>query len=76
VAKPIVDGLEKDLEGTGRVIRLNLLSDIGRQAAARYDVRSLPTTLLFDGDGNLVHRQTGLPDRDEFLTNLRRVAVR
>jgi thioredoxin-related protein len=75
VAKPIVDGLERDLNGNGKVLRLNLLSEIGKQAAARYDVRSLPTTLLFDGEGTLVHRQTGLPDRDEFLTRLHRPAV-
>lgn len=75
MAKPIVDGLEKDLSGNGKVLRINLSSKIGKQAAARYDVKSLPTTLLFDGKGNLVHRQTGLPDRDEFLVRFRRLAT-
>jgi len=57
------------------VLRLSILSDVGRQAAARYNVRGMPTTLLFDGSGDLAHRQTGLPDGDEFLKRARQLGT-
>lgn len=58
-----MDGLEKDLEGQAQVARLSILSQIGREAASRYGVRSVPTFLVFDDEGQLLGRQTGLPDR-------------
>ncbi len=62
-AKPIVDGIERDLRGRAQVVRLNALSSIGNELAARYEVRGLPTTLVLDGGGEIVHRVTGLPKR-------------
>lgn len=58
-----MDGLEKDLEGETRVARLSILSQIGREAAGRYGVRSVPTFLMFDGEGELLGREVGLPNR-------------
>lgn len=66
-AKPIVNGIEKDLEGTARVIRLDIGSDLGGEAADRFGVSAVPTTLVLDGAGEVVHRETGLPDRDEVV---------
>jgi thioredoxin-related protein len=63
MAKPIVDGLEKDLEGRATVARVSILSSAGRELATRYGVRSMPTFLIFDGDGKLVGREAGFPDR-------------
>jgi thioredoxin-related protein len=63
LAKPIVDGLERELEGQARVVRLSVLSELGQQVAQRHDVRSVPTFLVFDGQGNLIERQVGFPDR-------------
>ena len=63
MAKPIVDGLERELEGQARVIRLDVLSKLGRGVAQRHDVRSIPTFLIFDGQGNLIDRQVGFPDK-------------
>jgi thiol-disulfide isomerase/thioredoxin len=63
VAKPIVDGIEKDLEGQIKVIKLNVQDDIGRQAAQRYGVYSIPTLIVFDGDGQVRDKQIGIPDR-------------
>ncbi len=62
MAKPIVDGLEADLSGRVDVLRLDLLSEIGREAAWRYGVRAIPSTLVIDGEGNAVLRVDGLPD--------------
>lgn len=63
MAKPIVDGLERELEGQAQVVRLSILSGPGREMARRYSIRGMPTFLIFDGQGNLIERQVGLPDR-------------
>ena len=60
MAKPIVDGLEKELEGKADVIRLNAMTSIGRQAAAHFGVRGLPTLVLVDGNGEVVLTQVGI----------------
>jgi thioredoxin-like negative regulator of GroEL len=59
-----VDGLEKDLRGQATVLHIDMLSDIGREIAGEYGVKSLPATLLFDGNGRLVYRDSGMPDAD------------
>jgi thioredoxin-related protein len=64
LAKPIVDGLERDLEGQAQVVRLSVLSKLGREVAQRYDVRGVPTFLIFDDQGELIERQVGFPNRD------------
>lgn len=60
MAKPVVDRLEDKLEGQAEVIRLDLLSEVGRQAAARYGVRGVPTLIVVDGNGRPVHSQAGV----------------
>jgi hypothetical protein len=64
MAKPIVDGIEKDLEGRAKVVRLGVMSDLGMQAARRYGVRGVPTLIVFDGAGRLVDQSVGVPDRN------------
>jgi len=68
LAKPIVDGLERDLDGQARVVRLSVLSELGREVAQRYGVRGVPTFLIFDGQGELIERQVGFPDRNGIKT--------
>jgi len=63
MAKPIVDGLERELEGQAQVVRLSILSGPGREMARRHGIMRVPTFLIFDGQGNLIGRQAGLPDR-------------
>jgi thioredoxin-related protein len=57
-----VDRLERDLEGEARILRLNAVSSVGRQLSSRYGVRGVPTFLLFDGSGEMVHYQVGRLD--------------
>jgi thioredoxin-related protein len=59
-----VDGLERDLDGHASVVRLSALSELGREVAQRYDVRGVPTFLIFDGQGELIECQVGFPDRN------------
>jgi hypothetical protein len=58
-----VDGLERDLEGRAQIVRLSILSETGREVARSYGVRSVPTFLIFDGEGTLIGREVGLPNR-------------
>ena len=60
MAKPIVDGLEKKLADKATVIRLDVMSQVGRQAAAYYGVRGMPTLVVVDGNGQSVYSQVGI----------------
>ena len=63
MAKPIVDGIEKDLEGTAQVLRLSVTSQVGSQMAQRYGVRGVPTIVVLDGEGQVIAQSVGMPDR-------------
>lgn len=65
MAKPIVDGLENDLAGRARVLRLNVMDSIGLNAARRFGVRAVPAFFVVNGQGDVVQAQVGLPNRDK-----------
>jgi thioredoxin-related protein len=52
------------------VLRLSALSSVGRQLSGRYGVRGVPTFLLFDGSGELVHYQVGRLDANRIKVEL------
>ena len=54
-----MDGLERRLEGKAPVMRLDVTTLVGRQAAAALGVRGVPTVLVVDGQGQVVHSQAG-----------------
>ena len=62
-----MDGIERELGDTVRVLRLSVTDSVGRDLAARYGVRGVPYLILLDGDGNAVLAQTGSPQREEIL---------
>jgi thioredoxin-related protein len=68
-----VDRLERDLEGQAQVLRLSIMSGVGRELAARYGVRGVPTFLLFDGSGQIVHYQVGRLDPERIKDALSQV---
>jgi thioredoxin-related protein len=71
MAKPIVDGIEKDLEGQARVVRLGVMSGLGVDAARRYGVRGVPTLIVFDGAGGIAAQSVGMPNRDVVVEQVR-----
>jgi thioredoxin-like negative regulator of GroEL len=73
-AKPVVNGIEEDLEGTARVIRLDIASDRGKKVAGRYGVDAVPTIVVLDGEGEVAHRESGVPDREEVVSRATAVA--
>jgi hypothetical protein len=52
--------LERELDGKAVVIRLDLMSSVGRQAAVHFGVRAAPTLLVLDGEGQIALTQVGL----------------
>ncbi len=58
-----MDRLEKELSGTAKVLRINVMSQSGLALAREYGVVAVPTFIVFDGKGQVVYAQAGLPDR-------------
>jgi hypothetical protein len=67
MAKPVVDGLERDLEGRAQVLRLSVMDNVGGTLAVRYGARGVPTMVLLNGDGEVVYAKTGSPNRSEIM---------
>jgi len=76
MAKPIVDGLERELQGRAQVLRLGVMDDVGGELAMRYGVRGVPTLVLLDGAGETVLTQVGLPDQAEIIAAVGELAGR
>lgn len=66
-----MNGIEKELEGTVRVVRLDIASNLGKSVAQRYGVSAVPTVLVLDGEGEVVHRESGIPDREDVVARAR-----
>nr|MBN1229113.1 thioredoxin family protein [Anaerolineae bacterium] len=73
MAKPIVDGIENQLGTEADVIRINALSDVGRDAVAYFGVRALPTLIIVDGCGSVVERIAGIPNARTVTERVRSV---
>jgi len=71
-----VNGIEKDLKGRAELIRLNVLSPVGAEAARRYGVPGVPTLVVVGPGGDVVYRRTGMPDRDEVVARVAGTAPR
>lgn len=52
--------MEKDLEDKARLVRLDISSDVGRQAASRYGGVSVVPTLVVVSENAPVYKQTGI----------------
>jgi hypothetical protein len=52
-------------------VRVNALSRFGREGVLRFDVRAVPTLLVFDGCGRVVERQVGLINRARAVEAIR-----
>ncbi len=70
MAKPIVNGIPEQTNGSVEVIHLNSLVGAGREAAGLYSVRAMPATGLVDRQGQLLERESGLPDAGRLIGNV------
>jgi hypothetical protein len=62
--KPIVDGLERTLEGQATILKVDLLNPLGRKVAREYGVTLIPALLVFDCQGKVVLHQAGFIQPD------------
>ncbi|MEA3339377.1 MAG: thioredoxin family protein [Chloroflexota bacterium] len=67
MAKPVVDGLEREMENRMQVLRLNVTDGVGGELAMRYSVRGVPTFVLLDGAGEVMLAQVGRLKRAEIV---------
>ncbi len=72
-AKPVVDGIERDLAGSATIVRVDLLSDFGQTIAKRYGVQFTPTFLFLDRAAAVV-LTTRTIDHDGAVSRLRQLA--
>ena len=59
---PILDKIAKEYQGKARIIKVDV--DKNKTAAAKYEVRSIPTLILFK-DGNIRWRQAGVANENQ-----------
>jgi hypothetical protein len=71
VAKPVVDRIEEQLTGEAQVLRLDVLSEAGREAIDQYGIRGLPTLLILDGCGQVVATYSGVPSAEQVVETVR-----
>jgi thioredoxin-related protein len=62
LAKPIVDGIEKELQGKLLVMRVNIQTADGKELARRFNSIATPTFILFDKQGQEIYRSIGQID--------------
>jgi len=67
VAGPVVDRIEKKFKGQAEVVRLNVYHPISAELARAYHIRAVPTLIVFNGQGQIAHREIGVPDHDHIL---------
>jgi 3-mercaptopyruvate sulfurtransferase SseA len=61
-----VDGLEEELAGRVRVIRLNVAEPAGQRAHEQYRLEKIPGIILLDGSGQETYRTEGkLPRKQQ-----------
>jgi hypothetical protein len=64
-AKPVVDGIDKQLEGRVRVIRVDVGSANGKKIAAKAGLDLVPTLIGYDRQGLERFRMTRTPNKIE-----------
>jgi thiol-disulfide isomerase/thioredoxin len=75
VAKPVVDGLERKLGERAQLLRLDVNSDLGKQAAYRFGVRAVPTLILVDGSSQVILTQAGVVRPAEVLEEVDKLVL-
>ena len=62
-----MNGFKEETAGRVDVVHLSLMSAAGRDIGGRYGVRVVPTSLLFNSQGDLVTRVNGVPKKDDLI---------
>ncbi len=57
-------------------MRIDVMSRVGNTLAQRYGVRAVPTFLVFDGNGQVIYAQAGIPDRSAIAEAIASISPR
>ena len=68
-----MNGIEKDLQGEAKVVRLNLVNKLGRELARAYGVTTIPAMIVFDGGGRVRYSHKGVPNRQRIVQEVRQL---
>ncbi|HLG74258.1 MAG TPA: hypothetical protein VK009_27875 [Chloroflexota bacterium] len=69
-AKPVVDGIEKQLGGRVSVVRMDVSTPAGRKVAAKIGLDLVPTFIGYDSQGLERWRVSRVPNRAELWNRL------
>jgi thioredoxin 1 len=70
MAEPVLEELSEQYSEKIKIVKLNV--DENQQAAQKYDVMSIPTTIIFK-DGKEVDRQIGFSGKQGFENAIKKV---
>ena len=63
-----MDRLERELKDSFLVIRINVISDVGKHLRSKYQTGMVPTFIVFDSVGKEVSRHNGnVPELEDIL---------
>ena len=68
--KPVIDQLEKDVEGRLQIIRLDIDDEPGKSLVKEFDVVYTPTFVYFSPDGEKLRDSTFILDRARVMYDL------
>lgn len=63
MAEPVIEELSKDYEGKVLFMKINV--DENQQSSMKYQIMSIPTTIIFKG-GEELERESGFTGRESF----------
>jgi thioredoxin 1 len=70
---PILQKLEKEYQGKAAIVFVDVWKD--KAPARRFGVRTIPTQIFFDKDGNEVYRHVGFMSENAIVTQLKSMGV-
>ena len=71
-----MNGIEKDLQRQAKVVRVNLLSKLGRELSRAYGVTAVPALIVFDGAGRARFSHQGVPNRRRIVQEVSQLGLR
>lgn len=71
MAKPVVDGLEREMKDKLRFARVDIGGDDGGKLANQYGISGVPAFVILDPSGRVIYRKIGgKPDTAQIKTLL------
>jgi thioredoxin 1 len=73
---PIMEELEKEYHDSGRAAILFIDVWKNKEQGRRFGIRSIPTQIFYDKEGNEVYRHEGFMDKKDIVARLEKLGVK